>query len=434
MFPSPYFSDIYFKRSEETLKQAVESVPLYREWKSLLKPNGRSIDQLYRDLPVLNKRAIREHFPGGLVPEGKDLQEGLDTGAVAYVNTSGTTEEVVTNIWNQEWWNASEAASWKLNRHTMHLDHSVKEAQLASALSVGFLSEDTDLDMQARMLGRFLFLNEKGNANHWKVEHYQRMMHELEDFRPAVLEANPSLLARLSWWASRNDRKNTELPVVLFTYELLATMQLRQIEKAFPVPLASSYGSTETGYVFMQCEHGTFHQNTDYCRVDFEPLPEKHGGPGIGRIFVTTFQNPWTSMIRFDVGDLVRLHETGICPCGRKEGLMLAAIEGRVANLSYKPGGGMVTTHFVDEQLSGIDDLLDYQLWQPSLNEIQVKLLSLEESKETMKEAIALLKGIYGPGVAVSAEFCRAIEPSASGKFFRTWSALKPKPEELFLL
>jgi hypothetical protein len=29
--------------------------------------------------------------------------------------TSGTADESVTNIWNQDWWNASEPASWSLN-------------------------------------------------------------------------------------------------------------------------------------------------------------------------------------------------------------------------------------------------------------------------------------------------------------------------------
>ena len=117
--------------------------------------------------------------------------------------------------------------------------------------------------------------------------------------------------------------------VIILTYENPSILHHRQIRRAFDAPVASSYGSTETAYVFMECEAGRLHQVTETCHVDFLPFAPEHGGPDVGRILVTTFDNPWRSLVRFDVGDVVRLNGPAPCPCGRDEGLTLASIEGR---------------------------------------------------------------------------------------------------------
>jgi phenylacetate-coenzyme A ligase PaaK-like adenylate-forming protein len=416
----PYYSDKYYKNSTEALDIALETAPAYRSWKEFDPGKDTSIDERYAAMPVLTKKEIREHFPGGVVPHGKNLAEGIENGEIEFVETSGTTAEKITNVWNQHWWNASEAASWKLNVHSSHLNHTFREAQLASALSVGFNSSD-DLPMHARILNeRFLFLNEKVSAHEWTDVHYERMIRELREFKPAVLEGNPSLISRLAWWAIDNKMKVYQPQVVLFTYELPSALQLRGIKKVFGVPMASSYGSTETGYVFMQCEHGTFHQNTDFCRVDFEPLMDLHGGPALGRILVTTFHNPWTSLIRFDVGDLVRLHESGLCPCGRREGLMLDSIEGRAANAVFTTQGSLVTTKQLDDILAGSEVIRDYHLDQLSNKEYNFKIIALNNSDTFKVKILNEMYSLFGNDASINIEFCKDILPGPSGKYRRT--------------
>jgi len=92
----------------------------------------------------------------------------------------------------------------------------------------------------------------------------------------------------------------------------------------------SSYGSTETGHVFTRCDAGVFHENTATCHVEIQPLRAASGDVRIGRILVTTLDNPWFTLVRFDVGDLARLHDGLPCSCGRHDGLAVAAIEGRI--------------------------------------------------------------------------------------------------------
>jgi len=429
--PKWKFSESYYRRSEEVLRAGLETTPVYRAWRELDSGRDRPLDERYAALPELTKQAMREFGPQGLAPFGRNVAEGLRCGEIELVQTSGTTAEKVTNIWNQAWWNASEAASWKLNAYTARLAGDPREAQLASAMSVGFRSAE-DLPMHARLLGRFLFLNEKVSAQEWAEHHYARMVRELEEFQPAVLETNPSLLGRLAWWAMDQGVRLYAPPVILLTYEFPSEVHLRGIRQAYPGPLISSFGSTETGYVFMQCEHGTFHQNTDFCRVDFQPLQSIHGGPRLGRLLVTPLQNFWAVILRFDVGDLVRLDERPACPCGRAEGIRLTAIEGRTANATFTLAGRLVTTKQVDDALAQAADLRDYQLDQVERGRYVLKIVVVGDPQTAARNCRNALRALYGSAAEIIIEPCADIAPGPSGKYRRTCASFEFNSKGLF--
>lgn len=374
---------------------------------------------------------MRATFPTGLIPAGRDVARGLAAGDIEYVDTSGTTTEQVTNVWHQAWWNASEAASWKLNTHTAHLTHHHRAAELTSARNVGVLSAD-DLPLGRRTLGTLLFLNEKASVLEWHERHYVRMLDELRAFAPAMLEANPALLARLAWWAADRGVEPYQPEVVLFTYELPSAAQLQAIRRVFRSPLCSSYGATELGYVFMQCEHGKLHQNVESCRVDFEPLRPEHGGPVIGRVLVTTFDNPWVSVLRFDPGDLVRVDPTQTCPCGRTEGLILEAVLGRVANATFAVDGRLVTTRDVDEALGAVAGVRDHVLCETDPGRYHVDLVVAPGTPGVEAACAAALRRLYGAAAVVDVAARPELEPTASGKYRRTRTARSWEEEALF--
>jgi phenylacetate-coenzyme A ligase PaaK-like adenylate-forming protein len=420
----PFFSDKYNERSRKALSVGLGSVPMYDAWRQYDPGSTRSVDDRYSALPVLTKEDLRTHFPQGLVPKSMNTYDGIERGDIEFVQTSGTTAEKVTNLWNQVWWNASEAASWKLNSNTAQLDGSQREAQLTSALNVGFKSE-IDLPMDERILGnRFLFLNEKAGANEWEPRHFGRMVAELSGFKPVIIEANPSYLGRLAWWAIDNEADIFLPKAIIFTYELPSAVHLKSVRRVFPVPFASSYGTTEAGYVFMQCERGVFHQNTEYCRVDYEPFVKDHGGPFLGRILVTTFGNPWTSLIRFDVGDIVRLDERGVCACGRKEGFMLESIEGRIRDATFTTNGRLVSTKQADDALAAVDGIRDWQIEQISRREYVLRIALKGDSAKIIGLSRRVMLSLYGNDAELSVTECREILPGPSGKYRRTLSRI----------
>lgn len=391
----------------------------YRSWKVFDPGRKHSVDARFAAMPVLTKKDIRDHSPSDFSPNSHELEQRLAKGLLELVKTSGSIDDSVTNVWNQEWWNASEKASWKLNSYAAKTaTGSHREAILVSPLNVGFVSDEVALPMEKRRLSRFLYLNEKTSTLLWTPEHMDRMIREMEEFKPEVLEANPSLLAKLCRYVLAYGKEVFQPKLIVLTYEYPSSFHCRQIREVFDTPIASSYGSTETGYVFMECEEGKFHQNSEFCRVDFQPFKHEHGGPTLGRILVTTFNNPWYYILRFDVGDLVRVDEEGGCLCGREAGLILSSVEGRTANITLTCNGRLVTLRELDNTLAALEDVDEYQLFQTSAENYRLHLVSQRKDKSRLKqEAKGLLRKLYGEEAEISVVFEAAIAPEASGKY-----------------
>ncbi|HEY95385.1 MAG TPA: phenylacetate--CoA ligase family protein [Dehalococcoidia bacterium] len=413
------FSEKYYQNSLNTLNTSLSSIPAYQKWKPYDPGPEYDVDTRFQSLPVLYKKQIRENFPEGLIPPGRDVNQALENGEISLAHTSGSSDISATNIWNQQWWDASERGSWKLNSFAHKIATGTHhEAILANPLNVGISSDNGYLSMDERRLSRFLFLNEKTDPSQWTDKHMDRMIEELEIFRPVVLEANPSFLARLSRYAIKHDKKVYQPGLIVFTYEYPTRFHYRQISQVFNSPTASSYGSTETGYVFMQCEEGKFHQNTDFCRVDIQPLKREYGDSETGRIIITTFNNPWYYMLRFDIRDLARIDSSGKCACGRNSGLILSAIEGRVISLTLTCDGKPVTLRTLDDAMGVLTDIDEYRLDQIDSTRYILTLVSQNPAKEKLAaDAKDILHTVYGEKAEISVKYAEALSPEDSGKY-----------------
>ena len=428
------FPESYYTESQIMLETALASVPGYNSWKKDDPEPEQNIDHRFAAMPILTKEDLRTHFPEGFLYPGRDLAAGLASKDIEYVKTSGTTGEQVTNIWNQKWWNRSEVASWKLNSNAFAIATSApREAILASPRSVGFKSDHGDLPMEKRLLDRFLFLNDLADPLAWTASYMDRMIDEINTFKPVRLEGNPSLLSKLCRYIAKSHRTVFQPSLIVITYELMSRLHLKHIRAVFTSPVVSSYGTTETGYVFMECEAGKFHQNIDFCRVDFQPLKKEHGGPFIGRILVTVFKNPWTALIRFDVGDLVHIDEHQACSCGRKEGLILSAIEGRTMNLTFTTAGYAITQRMADEVISSIDGLDEYKFVQTGTKTYNLIVVCNNSLfTDIVLKAHHDLKQLYGQDATITVEQTDAVAPEVSGKYRIIASELEIDEEALF--
>ncbi len=419
LIPRWKYPSEYYQQSTHALNTALEKVPLYVSWRRMDPGSTAEIDYRFAAMPALTKKDIRENFPGSILPVNKDIALGMASGEIDLVETSGTTNDKITNIWNQKWWDAAERASWRLNAHTApFINQPPKEAILVNPLNVGYISDSVDLPFEKRRVNRYLYLNEKTDPLVWTNSIMDRMVDELNEFQPEILEANPAMLARLCRYISANGKQVYQPRIVTFTYEYPTRLHYKQIGQVFQVPTASSYGSTETGYVFMQCECGNFHQNTEFSRVDFQPLLEEHGGPLLGRILVTPLDNSWSYLVHFDTGDLVYLKEDGSCPCGRDKGMILSAVCGRTVNLTITKKGRLVTLRELDDTVSQIDKIDLYKLIQTGDGEYEIIVVTPLVEKTTLKnEVTEILREIYGKDAKISVIFAKDIAPEISGKY-----------------
>lgn len=417
MIPVPPPDADYEQRCRAVLEQALSSVPAYAGWRARDPGPGALLDERYAALPVLTKALLRKIGPAAFVSPGHDLDRALAAGDVGLVATSGTTEERIHNVWYQTWWDRSEQASWKLNAHAERLSYGKhREAILTGPMQAGIPCEHGTLPMARRLCDRFLYLNEKLSPEHWTPALMDRMLAELEQFEPLLLEANPSLLARLARHAADQGRRVYQPALIVLTYENPTRPARRAIRRVFDAPVASSYGSTESGYVFMECEHARLHQVTASCRVDLVPWEHGDGDSPLYRIVVTTFDNPWRVLLRFDTGDLAGVSKTP-CPCGNNNGWVLDAIEGRAANVTFSVGGAAVAPGTVDRVLGGVPGVFDYRVTQHDPARIVARVMDWGDGRQHLELRVKeALHGLYGDAV-VEVDVVDALAPGPSGKF-----------------
>jgi phenylacetate-coenzyme A ligase PaaK-like adenylate-forming protein len=288
--------------------------------------------------------------------------------------------------------------------------------------------------MDERLRGRFLYLNEKINPSLWNDQLILRILAELEVFQPLVLEANPSYLAKIARYAYSHNLSVFQPPVIVFTYENPGILARKQIQKVFHSPLISSYGSTEAGYVLMECEQGKLHQVADSCRIDIDYMRHEFGYPHVGRLLLTTLTNPWRSLVRFDVGDLVELDPTGNCSCGRNDGYICKEVVGRTADLTYTTDNSPVTTVMVESIISRFESVADYQVLQrEGIYSIHIVLEEAADASSTLtEEIIENLLALYGKNAVIKVQYVAEISAEPSGKYRRTRSDIEPDYDQLF--
>jgi len=436
MNPSPLFSADYYKLSTAALETALHHVAAYKDWQAFDPGSSASIDRRFHAMPIISKNDLRELTWRNFIPAGMDIDAALKTGAIELVQTSGTISEQVLNVWYQPWWDASEKASWRYNSFTAALElGNHKEAILTSPMNTGILAENGLLTMDARLRGRFLYLNEKINPSLWDDQLILRILAELEIFQPVVLEANSSYLAAVARYAYRHNLNVFQPPVIIFTYENPGILARKQIRKVFHSPLISSYGSTEEGYALMECEQGELHQVADSCRIDIEYMRQEFGYPHVGRLLLTTLTNPWRSLVRFDVGDLVQIDPAGICTCGRNDGYICKEVVGRTADLTYTTDNYPVTTAMVESIISRFESVADYQVLQrEGIYSVHIVLEETAAASQALKEEIIEnLLPLYGKNAIIKVYFVPQIVAESSGKYRRTRSDIEPDYDQLFV-
>lgn len=421
----------YPERVAAALEHALAEVPAYTAWRELDRGPGVPVFERLAGLPALGKADLRDHGPDGFLPPDRAIHEGIASGEIELVHTSGTTSERVTNAWHQPWWDASERASWRLNAHAAAADLGAhREAILTSPRSTGVACEDGYLAMEERIRGRFLYLTERTDAMAWTPAHMDRMLRELDEFAPTAFEANPSFLARLARHVLATGARPRLPDLIVLTFENPSPAQLALIQRAFPAPVASSYGATEAGYVFMECERGFLHQVTDCCHVDFLPFARRFGGPRLGRLLVTTLDNPWRALVRFDIGDLARLAPPALgspagsrCPCGRTGGVVLEGIEGRASGITLDAEGRPVAPSAADRALSRVAGLVDHRLRQDRMGTVRIEYVLdpvAGRTRDADRAVRATLRRLYGSSCGVDAREVPALHPEPSGKYLRT--------------
>ena len=427
--------DSYTDDSKLDLDQTLTGVPFYRQWKVYDRGPSFSLADRMSALPVLTKRDLRTNVPNGFIHEKYKCKDGFASGEIEMESTSGTAEDRVPVVWCQKWWDKSEQAAARLNNTLSAIFKTThREAVLTTPLCSGNICHVGEATMEERTIGNLLFLNQTLDPTTWDNRNVRRITEELKIFQPDIIEADPAYLAILSRASLMAGYPLYQPKCIVLTYEFPSHLHYRQIHRAFPgIPVMSSYGSTETGHVFTQCEAGSFHQNIATCHVDIQGFREEFGNPGVGRILVSTVGNPWFVLLRYDVGDLAAVNTVAKCPCGRSEGLRIDSIEGRFRDITFDTKGRIVTLKHLDDALEPVEALLTYKVVQMAPQHYTTYYEAEPATEGNLVNVLReILHTVYGKNAVIEISHNSALTPEQSGKFRLAHTARELHDVEIF--
>jgi phenylacetate-coenzyme A ligase PaaK-like adenylate-forming protein len=331
--PAPH-PEAHWARVKAEAAQLLEEVPLYRDAGGRACPlppsssSAEAVSAWLGQIPTVRKRDLRRGFPKSLVRRSCDLKAEMARGTVEIIATSGTTDSRLQVIWEWAWWDPQEREAMRSNARIAERmpagASGFREAVLTTPVCGGSTCHVGNLSRAERTIDGMLFLNQVADPSHWSPSELDRMMAEWNDLQPDGVEADPAYLGLLCRHAAARRVRLHPPAFVTLTYEQATRAQRRAISAVIDSPLYSLYGATECGVLFMECTDGRLHHNTRHSHIELVDA-----GNGLGRVIVTTLGRTWMPLLRYELGDLVRLAE-GPCPCGRDDGgYLLQRVEGR---------------------------------------------------------------------------------------------------------
>ena len=236
------------------------------------------------------------------------------------------------------------------------------------------------------------------------------MLGEWREFAPLGVEADPAYLALLARAALARGVRLPAPEFITLTYETTTRAMRRDIGRAFDAPMYQLYGATEAGVLFMECEHGLLHPNERHSHVDLEPFS---GNGRLARVLVTTLGRDWMPLLRYDIGDVVRIAESRDCACGLKsDGPLLERVEGRQSDCMER-NGETITPLMLDDAIhDALGASATIEQWQLAGDDLLVVDPASDGSAAQAAGAVGALLG-----KALRGERVAAIAPEASGKY-----------------
>ena len=405
------YSAAHWRRVSDETRQMVAEVPLYRN-RPEPPADPATVDRWLSQIPAVGKRELRKGFPKALLRQDQDLHSAMQDEKVTLLATSGTTADRLQVIWEWSWWDPQEREAMRLNARIRNaMAHAeFREAVLTTPACGAGTCHFGSQTMAERSIDGMLFLNESDDPTHWTDADYDRMLGEWVEFGPRGVEADPAYLALIARAALKRGQKLATPEFVTLTYETTTRAMRRDISLALDAPVYQLYGATEAGVLFMECEHGRLHPNERHSHIDLEPMP---GSAPLARVLVTTLGRRWMPLLRYDIGDVVRVAASRDCACGLKsDGPLLERVEGRLADCS-EVNGETITPLMLDDAIHGLlgpDSTLEQ--WQ-----LQGDMLHVVDPASRDSAAAAALAVSSVLARPIRGEHVSTIAPEASGKY-----------------
>lgn len=382
------------RRLDSFLKHSVNKSKAYSEFKSYSSLN---------DFPVLRKEQIINNLNDFITINEKDAIVSL---------TGGTTGASMKVLYTKE--NIQE-------RHAL-LDHfraqygyklgkkcawfSGKNIVTEKNLKKGICYRD-DYINKIRFFSTF-HITEKNFEVYWAA---------FCKFAPEYMVGFPSSVYELcSMAAARGLKLENTVKAFFPTAETLLPVHREVIGSVLGCKIADQYASSEGAPFILECEQGGLHIHP--LTGVFEVVDENMQPAQEGEILVTSFTTEGTPLIRYRIGDRIKLApEDKQCACGSFFPLV-EKIEGRSTDYILSPTHGKVNLGNISNSTKGVEGIIQFQVIQETVDSVEVLVVASSAFNEKEKNKfIAALAERFGPQLSIKVRVVAEIPKEKSGKF-----------------
>ncbi|MCC5927640.1 MAG: phenylacetate--CoA ligase family protein [Cyclobacteriaceae bacterium] len=389
---------IQFERLVDFLKYSKKNSNYYRNiiaddfFKSF-----QSVDDL-RQLPFLTKNDIIQNF-NEIVTIPKRNAVVANTGG-----TTGASLKVFYTVADNQ-------------RRFAHVDFHRKKRGYELGEKTAWFSGKNFLSGRDIKRNRFWKTDYYNNVRYYSTFHinYSSVEYYLENlvkYRPRFLIGFPSNMFEL---AQTGLKKGIDFPAsieAVFPNAETITPDMRiSIENFFKAPIFDQYGSSEGApFIF---ETGNENYHFDAFSGIFEVLDDEGLPTDEGRLVVTSFFTKGTPLIRYDIGDIVRLKKSDT------DFTSVERIIGRESEFIYSEETGKINGVNLNNCTKKVKGVMRFKVVQNSLNKLDLYLV-IDERKFSQSEKNNFISNIrqrIGSNMSLNVEIVDSIDKEKSGKF-----------------
>lgn len=337
----PELIAIQQRRLEDLLRHARDHSPYYRR-----KHAGITGFNL-AEVPVLQKEELQEHIEEIVIGDRKRLLTSFTGGttgkSITVFNDVGSFQErfaILDEFWAVHGYRIGERrCAWFSGRN---------------------LIWDQDVEKKRFWRNNILYRVRYYSTFHMNPENLRFYVEDLNRYRPDFMSGFPSAIAELARWIEMNDWSVDFSPSAIFTTsETLTDDQRCMIERTFRCKVRNQYSASEGAPFILECPLGRLHH--DLTSGIIEVVDDLLRPSNDGEMLVTPFFNRDTPIIRYRIGDRIKLAAEDKCECGWDTPLV-ECIQGRSSDYVEVPGRGRVFNAQIGDCVKGVSHVIKFQV------------------------------------------------------------------------
>jgi phenylacetate-CoA ligase len=403
------------ERLRELIAYTNAHSPFYRDlWKGIDLSSIKTPKDL-RILPIVTKEDIRANF-------SKIATVSRKKSYVAH--TGGTTGKSLEIFYTWPDFQERQAVldffreqhGWKLGKKTAWFSGKTLLTKRDEANSRFW---KTDFWFNIRYYSTFHMSNKN-------LPHY---IHDLNSWNPEFFSGFPSNIFEIADYARRNNMAITCHPRAIFTTaETLVPEQTEVIEEQFHSRVYDQYSSSEGAPFIIECEQGKYHLLPATGIIEI--LDEQGKMTTEGNVVITYFQSHGTPLVRYRLGDRMRILDDLGSACGcASVSPIVDKIEGRAIDFLYSKERGKINLGNISNCVKYTPGIVKFQVVQKEIDKI-LAMIVVDPAKYSEQEKNIFaheLKNRLGNNITIEISCVSEIPREPSGKYRIVINSLSAK-------